>query len=54
VPGFKMPVRVAIKDSAYQFIYPVDNQVKTMKLPKNSGIAFKVDRNFYVLTGKLP
>jgi aminopeptidase N len=54
VPGFNMPVKIATKDSMYQFIYPVDNQVKTMKLPNGSGTGFKVDRNFYVATGKLP
>jgi aminopeptidase N len=54
VPGFAMPVKVALGDADYQLIYPSDKLVKTLTLPKGkNGNSLKVDRNFYVQTGKL-
>jgi aminopeptidase N len=55
VPGFAMPVKIAVGDSNYRFIYPSDKTVKTLTLPKGkNGNGLKVDRNFYVMVGKLP
>lgn len=54
VPGFAMPVKVAIGDSNYRFIYPVSNTFKTEKLKTTvNNTTLKADRNFYVEVKKL-
>ncbi|MGH7626396.1 MAG: M1 family metallopeptidase [Gemmatimonadaceae bacterium] len=49
VPGFAMPVRVTVGDSAYALIRPT-TAWKTMQVHLASAAAFGVDPNFYVDT----
>jgi aminopeptidase N len=52
VPGFAMPVRVTVGDSAYALIHPT-TAWKTMQVHLASAAAFGVDPNFYVETRDL-
>jgi hypothetical protein len=49
IPGFDMPVRVALSDSGYTTIRPTESW-QTAKLSVSSSSGFRVDRNFYVET----
>ncbi len=52
VSGFDMPVKVWV-DSVARMIYPSADVTKTTKLPPRGNNMVKVDRNFYIETGKL-
>jgi aminopeptidase N len=47
VPGFNMPVKVSLSDSATTFVHPTENW-QTAKLDLKSPDSFHVDENFYV------
>jgi len=49
IPGFDMPVRVALSDSGYAVLRPTESW-QTATLSVNSASGFRVDRNFYVET----
>lgn len=48
VAAFDMPVKVTLKQDAFQFIYP-ETRWKTIAIdPQVTGISFKADPNFYI------
>lgn len=53
VEGFNMPVKILVAKDKYEWVTPSDKETKTITVSLEKEEDFKVEKNFYVLTGKL-
>ena len=53
VPGFDMPVKVALTDGAYSFIYPGPEWSDAFIVPDKRKLQLHADENFYITVRKM-